>query len=497
MDTASPNEYSLPEPASAEAQNHLGIALAMKGRLDEAIVSFNRAIQLNEGFAAAYSNLANALRGKGRTREAIAVLRRAIELNPEFTAAHNNLGIVLRDAGQLDEAIGAYRRAIEIDPNNADAQCNLGITLSDRDLLDEAIIAYRRAVEIRPDFAEAFNNLGTALKDNAQLEEAVGAFDRAIELNPPYAAAHWNRALTWLLLGDYRRGWAEYEWRRQMPGVRTVAPRKFSQPQWDGSELRGRTIYLYPEQGLGDTLQFVRYAPLVAERGGRVIVEHPPELARLIRRMPGISEFASFEGPLPTFDVHASCLSLPLLFGTEVSSIPARVPYLMPEAELVKQWNRRFAALGEGLRVGLVWAGNPNNPLDRGRSINLREFGPLAEIPGANFWSLQLEEPAQQLVPPGLRLIDWTDDLHDFADTAALIANLDLVITVETAVAHLAGAMGKRVWVLLRRVPPWRWLMDREDSPWYPTMRLFRQKTRGDWASVIQSVAEALRNWGN
>jgi hypothetical protein len=169
----------------------------------------------------------------------------------------------------------------------------------------------------------------------------------------------------------------------------------------------------------------------------------------------------------------------------------------MPEAELVKQWNRRFAALGEGLRVGLVWAGNPNNPLDRGRSINLREFGPLAEIPGANFWSLQLEEPAQQLVPPGLRLIDWTDDLHDFADTAALIANLDLVITVETAVAHLAGAMGKRVWVLLRRVPPWRWLMDREDSPWYPTMRLFRQKTRGDWASVIQSVAEALRNWGN
>jgi Flp pilus assembly protein TadD len=492
MDTSGSNEYSFSDPASAEAQNNLGIALAMKGRLDEAIVSFNRAIQLNVDFAAAYSNLANALRGKGRTQDAIAVLRRAIELNPDFTAAHNNLGIALRDAGRLDEAIAACRRAIEIDPNNADAHCNLGLTLSDQDHLDAAIIAYRRAVEIRPRFAEAFNNLGTALKDNAQLTEAVGAFDRAIELNPQYAAAHWNRSLAWLLMGDYRRGWPEYEWRRQMPGVRTVAPRKFPQPQWDGSELRGRTIYLYPEQGLGDTLQFVRYAPLVAERGGRVIVEHPPELARLIRGMPGISEFASFEGPLPAFDVHASFLSLPLLFGTEMSSIPARVPYLMPEADLMKQWERRFAALREGLRVGLVWAGNPNNPLDRGRSIDLREFAPLAEIPGINFWSLQLGEPARQLAPPGLRLIDWTDDLHDFADTAALIANLDLVITVETAVAHLAGAMGKKAWVLLRHVPPWRWLMDRDDSPWYPTLRLFRQKTRGDWAEVIQSVASEL-----
>ncbi|HEY1922262.1 MAG TPA: tetratricopeptide repeat-containing glycosyltransferase family protein [Tepidisphaeraceae bacterium] len=494
METASPNDPSSPDPASAEAQNDLGIALAMKGRLDEAIASFNRAIQLNPGYAPAYNNLANALRGKGQTREAIAILRQAINLNPNFAAAHNNLGIALKDAGQLDDAIASYRRALTIDPNNADALCNLGVALSDQDRLDEAIDAYQRAVELRPGFPEALNNLGTALKDNAQLEKAIAAFDRAIELNPQYAAAHWNRALTWLLLGDYKRGWPEYEWRKQMPAVRTVSMRKFPQPQWDGGELAGRAIYLYPEQGLGDTLQFIRYAPLVAARGGRIIVEHPPELARLIRDMPGISEFASFEGPLPKFDVHASFLSLPLLFSTEIASIPAPVPYLMPGENLVKQWKRKFGPLRQGLRVGLVWAGNPNNPLDRGRSINLREFAPLAEIPGIDFWSIQLGDPSRQLAPPGLRLIDWTDELHDFADTAALIANLDLVITVETAVAHLAGAMGKQVWVLLRKVPPWRWLMDREDSPWYPTMQLFRQKTRGDWPSVIRLVTESLRN---
>ncbi len=489
MDTASPNEYSLPEPASAEAQNHLGIALAMKGRLDEAIVSFNRAIQLNEGFAAAYSNLANALRGKGRTREAIAVLRRAIELNPEFTAAHNNLGIVLRDAGQLDEAIGAYRRAIEIDPNNADAQCNLGITLSDRDLLDEAIIAYRRAVEIRPDFAEAFNNLGTALKDNAQLEEAVGAFDRAIELNPPYAAAHWNRALTWLLLGDYRRGWAEYEWRLEVPSI--VGTRKFDRPRWDGSDPAGKTIFLHPEQGFGDMIQFVRFIPRLIERGAKVILESPPELVRIFH---GFGEVLNPGQLIPPHDVHCPLMSLAGIFGVTAESIPAPIPYLKPEPRWVAEWSRRFDSNDDRLRVGLVWGGRGTHSNDRNRSMKLGQFAPLASVAKAAFYSLQkgaasAEAPAP---PPGMQLTDWTKELGDFADTAALLQNLDLLITADTAVAHLAGAMGKPVWVLTPAVPDWRWMLEREDSPWYPTMRLFRQKSAGDWPDVLRRVATEL-----
>jgi tetratricopeptide (TPR) repeat protein len=476
-----------------EAHNNLGTALADLGKHDEAIEAYRRSIALRPGYASAYSNLGSTLREKGRHVEAIAAYRQAITSRPSMAELHYNLGVASCDAGEVEEAIAACRQAIALNPGLAEAYCVLGNALKGRGDRDEAIAAYRQAIQLKPDYAEVYSNLGIALKDQLELKEAIVAYRRAIQLKPDYPESHSNLALALLTQGHWREGWEEYEWRwkcREFP----MPARNFSQPQWHGEELGGRTILLHAEQGLGDTIQMIRYVPFVAARGGRVVLECRSELLGLLKELSGVSQAITVGNELPPFDVHCPLMSLPLAFDTRFESIPHSIPYLAVDPKRIAYWRDLLAGSQERLDVGLAWAGRKAHVNDKNRSISLSRLAPLAAATGIGFHSLQVGVPAWQALSsdPGLNVIDYSDKLTDCAETAALIANLDLVITVDTAVAHLAGAMGKPVWVLLPFVPDWRWMMDREDSPWYPTMRLFRQRIAGQWDEVIERVTKSL-----
>lgn len=329
-----------------------------------------------------------------------------------------------------------------------------------------------------------------------QIDEAIAAYRRALALNRGLAEAHNSLGLALLLQGEFLPGWDEYEWRWKMKDFPSPQ-RNLDQVQWTGQPLEGRTLLLHAEQGIGDTLQFIRYLPLIRRLGASIIVECPSELQRLIRPIASGHRVGVTGQPLPPFELHCPLMSLPRVFGTMLDSIPREIPYLRADADDIQTWKDRLGEDLPSLKVGLAWAGSPNHAEDRYRSIALDRLGPLGQVPGIRFVSLQKGHAATQTnkLPHGMQLIDISEEINDFADTAALIANLDLVIAVDTAVAHLAGAMGAPVWVLLPFAPDWRWMLDREDSPWYPTMRLFRQPLRGDWDSVIARVVRALSIW--
>jgi len=482
-------------PNYPEAHNNLGIALKDTGQFDEAIAAFRRATALRPNYAEAHNNLGGVLMENGQLDEAIAAFRQAIALRPSYAVAHNNLGSVLRDKGQLDEAIAAYRQAIALNPNSPEAHSHLGNALKDKGQLDEAIAACRQAIALGPNYAGAHCNLGSALQGKGQLDEAIASYRQAIALNPNLPKAHHNLSLSLLARGDFQTGWDEFEWRWKCKDF--PPPRNFAQPQWDGCLLEGRTLLLHTEQGHGDALQFIRYLPLVAERGGKIVIECYAELQRLFQTNTGRCQIVVRGQPLPVFDFHCPLLSLPRVFGTSLANIPKDVPYLHADAEDAGRWQQRLADHSPLVKVGLGWAGRPTHTNDRNRSMKLARLAPLGQAPGARFFSLQKGAAAAeaQTPPPGMELVDWTEELKDFADTAALISNLDLVIAVDTAVVHLAGAMGKPVWTLLPFNSDWRWLLERQDSPWYPTMRLFRQPRIGDWDTVITRVVEALSLW--
>jgi tetratricopeptide (TPR) repeat protein len=483
-------------PNYAEAHCNLASALKDTGQLDEAITAYRQAISLRPNFAEAYSNLGNALTDRGQLDEAIAAFRQAITLNPNLPAAQSNLGIALTDRGHLDEAIAACRQAIALRPNYAEAHYNLGNALAGKGQLDEAVAAFRQAIALNPNIPEAHSNLGNALRDKGQLDEAIAACCQAIALRPNYAEAHNNLSFALLARGDFQRGWEEYEWRSKCKDFPS-RPRNFTQPQWDGSSLEARTLLLHTEQGFGDAIQFIRYVPLVAQRGGRIIVECQAQLQRLFQNMAGRCQIVAEGQPLPGFDLRCSLLSLPRIFRTTLDNIPQIVPYLSPEPALVDAWSRTLGAPDGQLRVGLAWAGNPRFKGDRTRSLNLQQLAPLAATEGVKFYGVQKGPAGEQAKKPpvGLELVDLGPELNDFADTAAVMSLMDLIITTDTSVPHLAGALGRSVWVMLQLVPDFRWLRDRTDSPWYPTMRLFRQPSRGDWDSVITRVADALSQW--
>jgi len=483
------------EPDHADALHHLGMAAGQVGRYDAAVDLIQRALAIKPDYPEAFNNLGNALQSQGQLDEAIAAYRRAIFLRPNSPDVHSNLGGALNAKGQHDEAIAAERHAIALNPKYPLAHFNLGNALKDKGQLDEAIVAYRRAVTLEPNYPEAHFNIGTAQSEKGKLEQAIAAYRRAIAVKPDYAEAHWNLSLALLAQGEFKEGFAEHEWRWQCKDL--PRRRNFPRPQWDGSPLDGRTILLHSEQGLGDTIQFIRYVPLVAAHAAKVIVGSVPELHRLLQGMPGISHLLAAGETIPPFDLHCPLMSLPGVLGTTVETIPRKVPYLQADAQRIAWWHSELAADRNRFKVGLAWAGNPTHTNDRNRSISLAALTPLAQGrggQGTRFYSLQKGEAARQaqVAPLGRNLIDRTQELKDFADTAALIANLDLVICVDTAVAHLAGAMGKPVWTLLPFTTDWRWLRKREDSPWYPSMRLFRQTSRGDWGSVVNRVVEAL-----
>ena len=481
-------------PNYPDAQLNLGNLLKSKGQLDEAIAALRHAVVLQPADPKAHSNLGNALCDQGLLDEAIAAHREAISLKPDYPEAHYNLGTALNDKGQLDEAVEAYRQAIALTANFPAAHNNLGIVLNERGQLDEAVAAFRQAIVLKPDFPDAHNNLGFALKDKGCLEEAIEAGQRAVALRPNYPQAHFNLGIMLLVQGNFTDGWREYEWRWR---TRDFIPsqRDFSQPQWDGRPLEGRTLLLHAEQGFGDTLQFIRYLPLVAQRGARLVVECQEALQRLLQTMSADWTVVARGRPLPAFDVQCPLLSLPHLFATDQANIPQDVPYLHADAAEADVWRERLAGHTSSLKVGLVWAGSPTHRNDRNRSMKLASLTPLARVPGVRFVSLQKGEAAAEAKSPpeGMELLDAGPELKDFADSAALIATLDLVIAVDTSVVHLAGALGKPVWVLLPFAPDWRWLLNRDDSPWYPTMRLFRQQRRTEWESVVATIREELQ----
>ncbi|MGD0542710.1 MAG: tetratricopeptide repeat-containing glycosyltransferase family protein [Tepidisphaeraceae bacterium] len=470
----------------------MGMAHHRAGRLREAETAYRQVLAEQPDQVDALQLLGSLSADLGRLDVAMELLRKAIQINPNVAQYHANLGAIYARNKRFDEAAAALHRAIELDPGMAAAHYNLGGVFLAQFEFARAIAVFQRAIALNPGWPELHNNLGLALRNEARHEEALVAFKRALALRPDYADAHWNLSWTLLMLGDFSAGWAEYEWRMKCPAVAT--PRAFAQPQWRGQELAGRTILLHAEQGFGDMLQVVRYVPLVAKRGGTVIVECRSELARLFRTVPGIAQIVVQGEMPPAFDVQCPMMSLPLAFGTTLQTIPAEVPYLTPPPDRLAAWRERLGDHDGRLRVGLVWAGRPTQQYDRWRSGRFEYFAPLAKVKSARFFSLQKGPAATQAAaaPPEMQLLDWSNDLHDFAETAALIANLDLVIGIESAVTHLAGAMGKPVWAVLAHVADWRYLLNRSDSPWYPTMRLFRQPAPGGWDSVMAQVAAAL-----
>ena len=461
------------------------LRLHESGRLAEAETIYRQILRAAPDHAETLHLLGALAHQRGRDAEAAELVARAVARKGDMPIFHNTLGIAYRALNRLDEAEAAYRRALALDPNFAEAHGNLGNLLHRKGDLDAAIEYQRRARDLEPGRAEFHSNLGTSLYDRGEFAAAEDCYRRAIALKPDYADAHFHLGVVRLHRGDFAEGWREYEWRWRASTFEQ-ARRDFKQPQWRGEELKGARILLYPEQGFGDTLQFVRYAKLVAARGGRVWLESPPELLRLLSRIAGAERvFAAGTAPAD-FAWQCPLLSLPFAFGTELTTVPAAIPYLAAEPEAVARWRQRLASRPD-LRVGLTWAGRRTHRRDRARSLPPEALAPLAGIQGAAFYALQ-KEAASPLA--------WAEDLAprlgDFADTAAAISALDLVVTADTAVAHLAGALGKPVFILLPWVSDWRWLEARADSPWYPTARLFRQRTPGGWDRVVTEVMQAI-----
>jgi len=420
----------------------------------------------------------------GKIREAAFQFKKALYLAPDFVDASLALGHCLHENGQFEAALENYDRLLKASPDCMAAWNNRGTTLLELCRFEEAAASFSRALELAPNLHDARVALATCYQAMGRVTEALAACDTVLAADAEYAEAHWNRSLLLLLKGEYREGWREYEWRWRKRNF-TSPRRDFPQPLWRGEPIEGRTILIHAEQGFGDTLQFCRYVPLVAAAGARVIFECHPPLAELMKSLVGDVRVIPMGQPLPDFDLHLPLMSLPLVFGTTVDSIPAATPYLHPTKNLPPF---RFVPITSGARfkVGLCWAGK-GYP-DPRRSCPVELLTPLNELGGITWFSLQVGWKGRMPI----EMTDHTAQLKDFADTAALIAQLDLVITIDTSVAHLAGAIGKETWIMLPAAPDWRWMLNREDSPWYPSMKLFRQERPLDWGEVIRGIVSTL-----
>lgn len=475
-------------PKCSATHQNLGIVLRRLGRLEEAAASFARALELEPDNVAALHNVGNLLLNGGKAAGARAAFERVMQLAPELAEARNGLGAALQDLGDLDGAEASYREALRLKPELAEAHCNLGNLAKRRGQLETAKLHYEQAAALNPGLVEARSNLGLIAQNQGKLAEAREHFDHAIALDPGSADARWNLCLLDLLEGKLETGWKDYEIRYARP---QSAPRRFPGPLWRGEPLNGARILLHSEQGLGDTLQFLRYVPLVQAAGGAVILDVQTPVRRLVEGMAGVTLRAEGAAEMPEYAWQCPLMGLPLAFGTTLATIPHEVPYLTAPQDSLEAANK-LEWPAEALRVGLVWSGNPEHKEDRYRSLSLSQLKPVLQVEGVRFFSLQLSAPAARPAEMSSAIADLQGAIQDFADTAALMTHLDLVITVDTAVAHLAGALAKPVWVLLPFAPDWRWLTERGDSPWYPTMRLFRPPAILAWESVIARVCVEL-----
>ena len=485
------------QPDHAAALHLLAVLEAQAGRPAAALQRLDRLVALKPDNAEAWANRGAILRTLNRPADALSFFERAAALNPGQAGVWASRGNVLRDLGRLNEAVASYDKAAALGPGDAALWSNRGSILHALNRLDEALASCDEALALKPGFAEAWSNRGNALRDLGRIAAALESHRRSQALKPDYAAAHWNEALCLLLAGDYAEGWRKFEWRWQREPLKSQR-RDFAAPRWTGAEdLAGKSILLHAEQGFGDTIQFCRYAPLVAARGARVILEVQPALQSLLGSLAGVERVIARGEALPGFDFHCPLLSLPLAFGTTLESVPAEIPYLRPDAQAVARWTSRLTSRKRPL-VAVAWAGNPAQINDRNRSLALPQLAPLFAA-GADFVSLQkdfAEADAAALARFGVA--NWGAELADFSDTAAALSLADAVVSVDSAVAHLAGAMGRKLWVILARVgSDWRWLMEREDCPWYPTATLLRQKAEGDLSDLLGRIAREIETLGH
>ena len=484
-------------PEYAEAHSNRGVALQELDRPAEALLSYERALKLKPGYAQAHSSRGVALHALDRPAEALDSYERALKLDPGFAEAHSNRGVALHALNRFDEALASYGRALKLIPAFAQAHRNRGVALHDLWRLDEALAGFERALKLKPDDAQAYSGRGITLQELNRLNEAQASYERALALKPDFAEAHFNLSTCLLMMGDFARGWSEYEWRWRYKRLqKTLGKRRdFTQPLWLGAEsLQGKTILLHCEQGYGDTIQFCRYASLLSDLGARVILEAPRPLLALLENLAGVAQLVEAGAELPAFDFHCPLLSLPLAFRTEPESIPlADNAYIASDPGRVAQWQAKLGAPTR-TRVGLSWSGSTHNRGDAKRSISLADL--IKHLPPQfQYFSLQkdLRDADKATLAAHANLSHFG---ADFADTAALCELMDVVVSVDTSIAHLAGAMGRPVWILLPLIPDWRWQLKGEVSGWYASARLFRQDKPGDWAGVFEKVrAELLRHF--
>ncbi len=483
------------EPASGEAHNDVGALLLDMDRTAEAESCFRQALKFKPKFPEAWLNLGRVLRKLRRAPEAETCFRQVAELWPDSVEAQEDLGIALSDQGRMDEAFACFNHALVMAPERAETYYNIGHAMLLESRFAEALEPLQRSLKLKPNFPEAWNNMGGCFLgqgathgDDADLDEAERWYKRAIELKPQYAEAHANLGLLYLLRGRFEEGWKEWEWRWRGKESKL---RRYQRPLWRGESLDGKTILLHAEGGLGDTLQFVRYAQLLHDRGARVILQCPKALLAVLSRCPGVELLVNDSQQTPDFDIHTSLMSVPGIVGTTSATIPADVPYIFADPERTAFWKERLSS-SHGLMVGIAWQGNPEYIGDQRRSISLAHFEPLAKVPGVRLFSLQTGHGREQLEKFAA---EWNiNDLGlPLSETAAVMMNLDLIVTSDSAVAHLAGALARPTWLAACCTPDWRWLLRRADSPWYPTMRVFRQPGLDQWSIVFESMAAEMQ----
>lgn len=489
------------QPNDPTANHNRGLALMSLARYDEARQSFERTLQLAPGSVPTLVWRGKCYLELGRPAEALSSLQQACQLAPRDFGANFQLGILLARLNRKDEAVAAFTTAIASNARSAEAFNNRGAVLVRQFKPADAIADFRRAIELNPGYADAYVNHGNTLKGLGQYSAALGQLDHALTLKPGDLVARWSKALVHLALGNFAEGWPLYESRLELEPARQLQ-RDYHRPRWTGTEpLAGRSVLVHAEQGLGDTLQFARYIRPLEELGARVIFEVQPALTQLLRSLPTRATLIARGDPIPDTDFHTPLLSLPLALQTRLDTIPGGVPYLSVDSQAEQTWRERLAAL-PGRKIGLLWHGNPaaeQISALQARSFPLAAAAPLARLPGITLISLQKGPGAEQRqqVEFADRVVQLTDPLHMGAaelatETAPILKGLDLVITADTALAHLAGALGVRVWLVLQSVADWRWLVDRTDSPWYPSMRLFRQRTAGNWVEVLEDIATEI-----
>jgi tetratricopeptide (TPR) repeat protein len=489
---ASYNQVLAVRPGDAEAFNSRGVALSELKRYAESLSDFDSALATRPSYPEALNNRGVALTALKRYDEALASYAKALALRPDYAEAHYNRAVALDEMKQPEEALASCEEALRRRPDYPEALINRGIALDELGRHQEAVESYERVLALKPGHTEALNNRGTALMDLERFDAALASYEEAIATNPDHVESHWNRSVLLIRLGRFEPGWQEYEWRRRREAW---VERHFDGPEWTGTSA-ARRVLVYAEQGLGDTIQFARFARTLAARGREAILEVQPGLKTLLGSLCGVTVVGRGE-PLPPFDAHVPLMSLPHVLGATESDLAAHVPYLAAEPPRTEKWAARLPR-DKSFKVGIAWQGNPGAPGDKGRSIPLAAFAPLGRVPGVRLISLQKRDGIEQLAdrPQGMSIdilgADFDDGADAFLDTAAVMMNLDLIVTSDTAIVHLAGALARPVWMPLKLVPDWRWMAEREDTPWYPTARLFRQTRRGCWEDVFVRIASEL-----